>query len=119
MRNNTFEINPNVEWGKLVSDIAKINQNHNQKLTLYQAPNSKWYLKEVKGQNTVNTKQVNHRVTAEYNAEQMQSPISNIQQEIVQNWNTYFDDYSFLSDQDKQIYASLVDNGFVQIQCNF
>lgn len=115
---NSNEINPNVDWGKLISSIADVNRKYGKSLTLYQAPNSNWYLKMISETDSPSINKIpNYRILAEINASEMKVQLGTMGEDIVDNWDKYFDDYSFLSLEDKQIYASLIENGQVQIQC--
>lgn len=111
------EINKNAEWGKLLSDIAKANKTFGKKLNLYRAPNEKWYLRIANDIDTMSVQQQDNRVIAEANSEQMNTNLGTLGQEVFEKWDNYFEDYSHISEEDKQAYAQLVDSGQVQIQC--
>jgi hypothetical protein len=45
--------------------------------------------------------------------------LSSVGSEIVENWNTYFPDYSWMNDAQKQMTAKLVEEGKITLNCKF
>jgi hypothetical protein len=45
--------------------------------------------------------------------------LSSVGNEIVENWNTYFPDYSWMNDAQKQMTAKLVEEGKITLNCSF
>jgi len=111
------EINKNADWPSLLKDIAKVNREFGKSLNLYKAPNDKWYLRISNDVDTISKQQQDNRVVAEYNQKQMETSLGQMGQDVVNNWDRYFDDYLHLSEEDKTAYAQLIENGQVQIQC--
>lgn len=45
--------------------------------------------------------------------------LSTLQQEILNNWEQYFPDHSYFSDEEKIQTAKLVESGELTLQCKF
>lgn len=110
------EINPYSDWGKLTSALASLNKQFGKVVELYQAPNGKWYVKRFT-KVPVYQETMNHVDSAKESSLQMRTDVASINSEITENWNDYFKGYSDLSPNDKQIFADLVEKGFVELTC--
>ncbi len=111
------EINPNAEWGKLVSAIADVNKKYGKVLNLYQSPASKWYLRVSKDdiKPIVQTKS-NGQMSID-NAQQFGVETVNMESELKENWSGYFPDYSYLNGNEIAELADLVKQGHLEIIC--
>lgn len=108
------ELNPNTEWGKMMSDVAKANKDFKLNLTVYQAPTGKWYLRQ-----TIISEPLQRSIPSiiDKNAQEVNLSLSELGNGLFDNWSNYFDGYSDLSDFEKKEIINLIEQGFVELSC--
>jgi len=111
------EINPNAEWGKLLSAIAGVNKAYGKVLDLYNAPNGKWYLRQSKDRVLQPVVQKTNGQQVIDNAKEFNLEVGSMEKDLFDNWSNYFPDWSYFDEYEKQQIIDLVKQGLLEISC--